>query len=265
MIPEQRYRAIRDALAHTGFVSLQDAAAITGASEATLRRDFAELSRRGSVRRHRGGVEAIPDSGDAGVPPCAIGSAPLQSRSLDSRVPLHEAAKRRIAERAAALCRPGITVFLDAGSTTLLVARRIAAMDLRIVTNSFAAARLVLSEGAAEVILTGGQIDRPSEVVHSYLDDQIVSNYPADIAFLGAEGIDASGVTNSDDRLIRLERLAATVARRAIVVADSSKFGVRGRFRLCGLEEIDAVITDAAIKDEHRELVQTANCMVMEA
>lgn len=236
---------------------------LTGASEATVRRDFADLEAEGLVSRHRGGVEAAAgrDDGSAGVLYGGLEgvmgvSAPLESRSLESRRALREEAKRLIAERASLLCAEGQTVFLDAGSTTLALAELIAGMRVRVVTNSFAAARILFETGVAEIVLVGGAIDRASEVVYSHVDDHLIESYLPDVAFLSAEGVDAAGVSNSDERLIRTERRALSVARRAVLVADSSKFGKRGRVRVCGVEELEEVVTDSGLPENQHDLLR---------
>lgn len=236
VLAEQRRRMIVTALTRSSFVALHDAVELTGASEATIRRDFTALESNGIVRRHRGGVEIR----EAPV-------EPLVSLPLDIRLAVQDDAKRRIAERAVRLCTEGETVFLDAGSTALRLAPHLAAMAVRVITNSFAATKILFDGARAEVVVTGGQIDRASEVVYSYEDFGIVESYPPDVAFLGAQGIDANGYYNSDERLIRLEREVARAASRTVLVADSTKFGQRGRIRVAGLDELDVIVTDAGV------------------
>ncbi len=236
MVGEKRRHVILTALARTQFLEMRDAMELTGASEATTRRDFAELESAGAVSRYRGGVRGTNEK--AGN---TLGSEPLAGRRA-----IREEAKHRIAERAALQVREGDTVFIDAGSTTLALAGRLNSLRLRIVTNSFAVARECLGVGEAEVILTGGSIDRRSEVIVSYGESSVVSDYPVDIAFLGAQGVDTTGVWNSDERLTRLERAVARLASRCVLLADRSKFDVRGTIRVCGLDQIDRLVTDAA-------------------
>jgi DeoR/GlpR family transcriptional regulator of sugar metabolism len=132
-------------------------------------------------------------------------------------------------------------------------------MELRVLTNSFAAATLLLEAGACEVMITGGQLDRSSEVIFSYLDDPLATAYPPDVAFLGAQAVDGDKVYNSDERLIRLERRVIESAGSTVLLADSSKFGNRGRIRICDMESIDVLVTDAGIPAESRDLIERSN------
>lgn len=263
MLARQRRQVIENALRRSSFVGLRDAVELTGASEATVRRDFTALESDGVARRHRGGVEIVGGPGgaprdreDSRRPPGDHG--PLVSRPLSSRLAIRDEAKRLIADRAAMLCAEGQTVFLDAGSTALCLAGHLGSMAVRVITNSFAAARRVFDAGRAELVVVGGQVDRASEVVFSFDDDGVIESYPPDVAFLGAQGLDESGYYNSDERLIRLERRVARAARRTVLVADSSKFGSRGRIRVASLDELDAIVTDAGVRPEHVSMLGEA-------
>ncbi|MFW5742687.1 MAG: DeoR/GlpR family DNA-binding transcription regulator [Spirochaetota bacterium] len=259
MLAEQRRRLIVTALERSSFVALCDAVELTGASEATVRRDFSLLETEGVVRRHRGGVEIRRrDGAVAGRTTSAPRSEPLVSLPLDLRLAVQDEAKRMIADRAAIMCAEGRTVFLDAGSTALRLAHHLAAMPVRVLTNSFAAARVLFDGGVAEVVLTGGQIDRSSEVVFSYEDVGIIESYPPDVAFLGAQGIDENGYYNSDERLIRLERQVARVASRTVLVADGSKFGKRGRIRVAPLSELNTIVTDGPVGEQYESVLAAA-------
>jgi DeoR family ulaG and ulaABCDEF operon transcriptional repressor len=269
MIAAQRRKIILDAVEMGRFIRVRDAVALTGASQATIQRDFGELEASGLVRRHRGGIERAPIERSGNPDPESGGHDPaagsgrdalLTIPPLQSRLLIREQSKRLIAERAALLCEDGQTVFIDGGSTTFKVAELLLSRKIRVVTNSFAIARLLLERGAAEIIMLGGQIVRSSEVLVSYDDDPILDSYPPDIAYLGAQGVDRSGVSNSDERFARMERRVARMASRALLVADSSKFGVRGRITVFRLDQIDTVVTDAGIPRDGEAMVLDAGC-----
>ena len=47
----------------------------------------------------------------------------------------------------------------------------------------------------------------------------------------------------------QLNRKMINAAQKTIVLADSSKFGKRGFGRICGLEDVEQIITDSGISD----------------
>lgn len=235
-----------------------------GVSEATVRRDFRKLAEEGSARRLHGGIEfASAASGSAapGASPAdevelaepAASEPPLRSLPLDARTAVRAEAKRRIAARAALMVADGQTLFLDGGSTTLEFARCLCDRAVRVVTNSFAAAAELIGSRAT-VVLTGGTVDPTSRVVIGLLGDEVVVRYSAHLFFMGAVGVDRLGVTNSDDRLVRTERAMMAHSDRTVVLADSGKFGARGDARVCGLDEVSAIVTDASLPAEYRSL-----------
>ena len=68
--------------------------------------------------------------------------------------------------------------------------------------------------------------------------------------FLGVDGIDLEfGLTTTNVMEAHLNRQMINISQKAIVLADSSKFGKRGFGRICGFEDIDQIITDKGISE----------------
>ena len=66
--------------------------------------------------------------------------------------------------------------------------------------------------------------------------------------FLGVDGIDLEfGISTTDMREAELNREMIHTAQKTIVLADSSKFGRRGFARICGMDDVDMIITDAHV------------------
>jgi DeoR family transcriptional regulator, fructose operon transcriptional repressor len=77
-------------------------------------------------------------------------------------------------------------------------------------------------------------------------------------AILGAGGIVAEGIYNSNLLLVETERQMMSCAQEVIIVADHTKFGRLALSRLCGLDEIRRVVTDAGLGDEYLALLEDA-------
>lgn len=224
-----------------GVTSIHDVVEATGASESTIRRDFIELERDGRLIRVRGGVQLSPDgsisrevgvAGDAGV-----------ARSFDRRTIINREKKRRIARQACSYLRDGETVFIDGGSTTYFMVEFLAAFALKIVTNSFAVARLLVGQSKCTVILPEGTIDPDSQLILNSMSADPFSNYSASKAFMGIGGITGSMLTNDEELVIRTERAMIEHAQELIVLADGSKFGAVGHLTLCPPEKASRIIT----------------------
>jgi DeoR family ulaG and ulaABCDEF operon transcriptional repressor len=258
MLAVERRAMILRLLRQDGIAPLTDIRRLSGASEATVRRDLVHLTAEGLIERVRGGAAARPGGG-AAARPGGGAAAPASTRPVE--VPLEERAgiaaehKRRIARRAAELCADGDTIMVDGGSTTLQLAPFLHGLRLRVITNSLALAEELSRGSACTVIVGGGVVQPESRLILDPFREDPFSDYSASMVFMGVFGIDESGATNTDELLIRTERAMIARARRLVVLADSRKFGLRGSLHLCGFEGISTVVTDDGIPDAWRALL----------
>src|SRR5258708_39949582 len=81
-------------------------------------------------------------------------------------------------------------------------------------------------------------------------------------AILGAGGIMAEGIYNHNLLLVETERQMMLCGQDVMIVADHTKFGRLALARLCGLEEIDSVVVDSGLSDEHRGVLESAGVTI---
>lgn len=237
MTRAERLAAILELLVGAGRVDVEEAAERFGVSTATIRRDLDHLADQQLLSRTHGG--AVPNSTSYDLP--------MRYKTI-GRHP----AKAQIAERAVAMLWPGCTVSLNGGTTTIEVARAIATCDalhsgVTVVTNALNIATELTVRPFIKIVVCGG-VARPQsyELVGNLAADTL-GQLTTDICFLGAAGIDpVGGVTIGDEAEAPVNRVMVTQAKRAYVVADASKLGQVGFFRICRLVEVTGVITDAA-------------------
>lgn len=232
-----RLKQIMAKLADGEELTVEEAAPLFSASQATIRRDFQRLHARGEVEKTWGGVR-LRGRGFNLMPPFPE----RQIRQND--------AKAAIAAKAASLVRDGDVVMIDGGTTTVHMAAALAGRAVRIVTNSMVIAHEVdrargRSEGA-EVYLAGGHLFPQSELLVGRQARAMIESYHAQWAFISLSGIDASGVTNHEERIVEIERAMMEHAEKIVLVADHSKCGIRSMVHLCHLDEVDLWITDKA-------------------
>ncbi|MBA7675128.1 hypothetical protein ES703_83357 [subsurface metagenome] len=94
-----------------------------------------------------------------------------------------------------------------------------------------------------------------SQLVLDPFQDDFIRNYYAACALMGIYGIDEIGATNTDMRMIQTERAMIEHSRELVILADRSKFGIRGSLKLCGFNQIHCIITDSGISEEQRQTV----------
>jgi DeoR family ulaG and ulaABCDEF operon transcriptional repressor len=240
MLERERHGTIQRLLDLNSFATIHDIVEATGASEATVRRDFAELERAGVLRRIRGGVELAAAEGSAAA------DSPAGERrepTLDRRMWQNLEPKRRIARQACSYVKDRDTIFIDGGSTTFQMAEGLSALDATVVTNSFALAGHLLRHSRCGIILPEGFLDTESQLILNNLSADPFANYHAAIAFMGVEGITEAALTNTDPLLIQMERSMIAHARELVILADESKFGRIGRLKLCPAERATRIVT----------------------
>ncbi|HWE36523.1 MAG TPA: DeoR/GlpR family DNA-binding transcription regulator [Isosphaeraceae bacterium] len=244
MLAETRRRQLVDLIARRGFATLDELVRALGVSESTVRRDLEALDSAGAVKRTHGG--AVCSVEVRGMP------------ALDDRATAQAPQKRAIGRATADRIDDGETVLLDGGTTTLEVARALAGRPLQVVTNSLPIAQLLTTSKETDLILIGGYISPRTGVAMGPLAIATMESIRVRKAILGAGGIVAEGVYNSNSLLVETERQMMRCGQEVWLVADHSKFGRLALSRLCSLDEVDAVVTDPALPDRCRDWLHAA-------
>ncbi len=227
MSPETRRERLLEMVRAEGRATTETLAASLNASRETVRRDLAELSRRGRLRKVHGGALA----------------AEVREGAFSARMSERTAEKRVIARLAAGLFGPGDTLFLDVGSTTVLLAEALAARPgLTVITNGVELARIL--GASAKVFLIGGEYRAEAgETVGALTTAQVAGFYAAH-AVITVGGLSQAGAMDFALEEAEIARAMIAHARSLTVVADHSKFDREALFRVCPLAEIDRLVSD---------------------
>lgn len=233
MWQEERYQRIRALLSSLQQVSTDRIVGELGVSRETVRRDLLELEAMGELRRVHG---------------CAV---PVHSEPpIAERVHTRVKYKRAIARAAAGLVSSGQTLFLDAGSTTSVLADELAKLSgLTIITNSFDVALKVgaAGNGANQLIMLGGAVGGPVCATAGDITIAEIHRYRADLALLSPVGVDAEcGATNYDLREAEVARAMTANAKQLVLLADFSKIGLCSRVSFCGADRIGHLVTNTS-------------------
>src|SRR3954454_2695236 len=211
MLAEARRRHLLSLISRRGFATLDELVESLGVSESTVRRDLEALDLSGAVKRTHGGAVVLGE----------VRALP----ALEDRATAAASEKRAIGKAAAALLEDGDTVLLDGGTTTLEVARALIGRPVQVVTNSLPIAQLLTSSKETDLILIGGYVYPRTGVAMGPLAIATMKGIRVRTAILGAGGIVAEGVYNSNSLLVETERTMMTCGREVVLVADHTKFG----------------------------------------
>ena len=166
--------------------------------------------------------------------------------------------KEAIGRRAAALCQPGESVVIDGGSTTLQMCPHLVGMNLHVLTNSLHVVSALLPQMGTRISVPGGSVFREQNIILGIGSDGPLPNIHAPRVFLGAAFVGLRGVMQADVVLAAAERQLIDRAEWVALLVDSSKFTAPSGSVVCGLGELDVVVTDEGISDSDAAMIERA-------
>ena len=249
----QREKLILDAVGRAGFIAYRDLEAQLDASPATIRRDLSRLEALGQLKRVHGGARAPVESGGR-----AGGQLHLSGVPFDQSITRNLAAKRVIGKAAAALCSPGEGVMIDGGTTTLQMCPHLDGLDLQVLTNSLHIVNALLPQPGTRILLPSGSVFREQNIVLAPSGEDSMPRFHAPRLFMGAAAVGPQGVMQDDVILVAAERRLIDRAEQVILLVDSSKFASSSGAIVCGLEEVDMLITDSGIDPSMAQILRGA-------
>lgn len=226
-----RHAALVRLLEH-GVSGVETLAAEVGVSPSTVRRDLTRLERDGRIARTYGG---------------ALVRERFHELSFTESEQLHRAAKARIAGVAVDVVPEGGTVFLDAGTTCLAVARLLVDRGPRTVfTRGVEAAALLARAPDIEVVVLGGQVRPLSHGLVGPLTTLALDRSSFDVAFLGADVVDpVRGLGEPTHEETSVKERAASRATQVLLLADASKLRQAALTAWLPIDPAWTLVTDA--------------------
>ncbi|MFE7978881.1 DeoR/GlpR family DNA-binding transcription regulator [Streptomyces shenzhenensis] len=234
MVNTDRLRQITDAVREAGSLGVGDLAALTGASEMTIRRDLETLAAQGVLERFRGGARSLLVRGEE--PPFAL------------RAQEGVEAKRRIAADVAALIADGETVVLDSGTTCLEVAMALRGRRITVLPLSLPAVNALADGPGRTALLVPGGRPRPGEgALTGPLTLASLAALRFDTAVVGCCGLTAEqGLTAYDLDDAAVKQAAIRAAQRTVAVADGAKLSRTAHAFVAPAGALHTLVTDAA-------------------
>ena len=201
-------------------------------SEMTIRRDIQKLSDLGQVIRIPGGARIERSFG--------------AEKSFHERMHRMADAKSAIGKAAAALVRPGESVTIDSGTTTLFLARHLRQhRDIVVFTFSLAVLEELAGSESVRVELTGGSYRRTShDLIGPAVADSLAS-ISTDKVFFGAAALSFRKGVMVYDR--EAPRAMLDAGREKILIIDSTKIAQEAMYGFCAISRCDLIITDRGI------------------
>lgn len=244
-LPE-RHQYILSRLKKEGKVNVLDLCRHLNVSSVTIRKDLKLLEDKNLLyRTHGGGTLVNPYAVD---------------RPVNEKEKIMSAEKMRIGAAAAELIEPNDSIIIASGTTVHSLARNIRRQTpLTVITAALNVATELNQYPEIEVLVLGGTLRKSSSSATGHYAERVLEDFSCSKLFLGVDGIDMDfGLTTTHVQEAQLNRKMIAAAQKTIVLADSSKFGRRGFGRICGLDDIDHIITDSGVSKHALDALKSA-------
>jgi DeoR/GlpR family transcriptional regulator of sugar metabolism len=235
---DARQEVILKLLTQDGQVEVAALTGTLGVTEMTIRRDLADLQKKGIAQRVHGGARRMDRS-------------PFELRSVDL-----QDEKMRIGVTAASMVRDGETIGIDSGTTAHAVALALRDRSgLQIVTNSIHVAA-AFRETSNRVFMLGGRM-LPELSLVGPATLKSMSGLSINRLFLGCGGItERRGFSYFDIEEAEVRRGLLSIADELVIVADHRKFGRTETISVAPISAATAIVTDRAPNEQYLQLFE---------
>jgi len=228
----ERHQYILDILRKQGSASVTSFASQLNVSEVTIRKDLSYLESLNMLYRAHGFAILI--------------NPYINDRHINEKEKINADKKVAIGIKAASLITDKDSIIIASGTTVLALAREIKApTHLTVITAATNIASILCRDSNIDVIQLGGILRNSSESAVGPFAEKMIQDFSCSKLFIGVDGFDTSyGLTTTNMMEASLNKMMIKAAQKIIVLADSSKFGLRGFSKICDISEVDQIITD---------------------
>lgn len=238
LITAERRNKIAELIIANGSIKVGELAKTFDVSTETIRKDLIYLDKKGIIKKSHGG---------------ALSSLEIIEKPLEDRNTENYEVKLAIANKAQEFIKDNAVIFIDAGSTTLCLAKLLSVKKgLTIITNSVSALN-VLANSQNTVHMSGGQLNNTTMALEGFGATNFLSKIKVDIAFLGSSGFkEHNGPTSIDFSDAEVKRIMIRNSKQNFVLADSKKTRSTAMVEYASWKSIDHLIIDdkISVKDE---------------
>ncbi|HWQ79445.1 MAG TPA: DeoR/GlpR family DNA-binding transcription regulator [Anaerovoracaceae bacterium] len=231
-----RQQQILNILEQKGEIRLQELTELApNVSSMTLRRDLISLENEGYLIRTIGGAVSAKK----------VGALNGEEDAYSRRASEHIEAKFTIAEKALPLVETGRSIYFDAGSTVMCLAKLLPDENYSIMTCSANIALELVKKLSPAVMVLGGLLNRNTLSLSGPGALDFLDTVNIDIAFMSSSGFSIEhGFTVSNMYECELKKKVVNRAKKIILMIDSSKIGKTLPFTFARLENIHTLIVE---------------------
>jgi DeoR family transcriptional regulator of aga operon len=237
----ERHQQILEAVKKEGKVSVVELCNDLNVSSVTIRKDLKLLETKNLLFRTHGGA--------------TLSNPYTTDRHVSIKEKIQSGEKTAIGAAAASMLEADDCIIIGSGTTVQFLARAIKPQGkLTVITAALNVATELNQHPDIEVMVLGGILRKSSSSGTGIYAEKMLEDFSCSKLYLGVDGIDLEfGITTTHVMEAQLNRKMIEAAQKTVILTDSSKFGKRGFGRICGLEEVDHIITDKGISEHMLE------------
>jgi DeoR family transcriptional regulator of aga operon len=246
----ERHQFILNKLQKEGYAQVVNLCDDLDVSSVTIRKDLKLLEDKKLLFRTHGGA--------------SLKNPYTVDKPVNEKAKLQSSEKMRIGAAAAQTIEANDSIIIASGTTVLALAKNIKPISgLTVLTSALNVALELLHQENVEIIQLGGIIRHTSSSITGTYAENMLDDFFCSKLFLGVDGIDIEyGLTTTSAVEAHLNRKMINSSQKLIVLTDSTKFGKRGFGRICGIEEVNQVITDSGIPDHYKNHLESVGIEV---
>lgn len=231
-----RQEQIRDYIEKNNVVAIKELQALfPEVSLMTIHRDLDALEAAGDIVKVRGGARSVRHTGDLG---------------FDVRLRENNEGKREIANKALSLIQPNSSVFFDASTTNLILARCLPDIELNIFTTGPSIAIELCRLHNANITLCCGTMNRKNMALSGQNTLEMLEKINIDLALIGVSGCSAeAGFTCGTESDMVVKRKVIQKARTSVVLCDQAKFSRLMPYTFATFADVDYLICDGVMPE----------------
>ncbi len=215
----------------------------------TLHRDLSALEEIGVITKYRGGVRSVHQPDDV---------------EFNIRMKENNVGKMSMMKKAMKLLHPQSSIFLDASTSNLILARNLPDMDLNITTISPNIALELCRLKNPTVNLCGGTINPRTLAVSGANTLDFLDNINIDLAFIGVSGCSAeAGFTCGTEADMQIKRLVIKKARTSVVLCGADKFKRLMPFTFAKISDVDYIVSDELLPDDFVKMCHSGGVKIL--
>lgn len=208
----------------------------------TIHRDLNELQRQGIITKHRGMVKFARFKDDV---------------DFQVRMEENNPGKLSMVKKAIKLLQPHSSVFLDAGTSNLLLAKNLPDMSLNVVTTSPGIALELCRLHNPSVTMCCGYMNRRNMSVSGQNTLEMLDKINIDIAFIGVSGYSASsGFTCGTEADMLIKKLVMKKGRQTVMMCGVDKLERLMPYTFGDISDADYIISDGVMPKEIQDKVK---------